>query len=81
MYIALLFSYFKNTKIYKLFRLYHLLEWHCKELLIRVDIMRMNLLLDGLSPSYLLIYLSKDLSQTLAVCKSKGPLQKKLGKP
>lgn len=58
----------------------HLLERYCKELLIQVDFgnpfMRSNFQLDGTPPPDMSIYLSKDLSQTLAACKSKGLLSK-----
>jgi len=62
----------------------HLLERYCKELLITVEFgppfMRMDHLWNGSSPPDLSIYLSKDLSQTLAACKSKGLLSKETWK-
>lgn len=62
----------------------HLLELYCKELLIQVDFgpsfMRLNFEVDGTSPPDLSVYFNKDLSQTLAACKSKGLLSKKMWK-
>ncbi|MFT3823637.1 MAG: hypothetical protein QM731_06935 [Chitinophagaceae bacterium] len=62
----------------------HLLERYCKELLIQVDFgpsfMRLNFQFDGTSPSDLSVYLNKDLSQTLAACKSKSLLSKEMWK-
>lgn len=62
----------------------HLLERYCKELLIQVDFgpafMRINFELDGTPPPDLSAYLSKDLSQTLAACKSEGLLTKEMWK-
>ena len=58
----------------------HLLERYCKELLIQVDFgpafMRKNFQLDDSPPPDLSVYLNKDLSQTLAACKSKCLLSK-----
>lgn len=62
----------------------HLLERYCKELLIHVDFgpqfMRINFQHDGTLPPDLSVYLNKDLSQTLAACKSKGLLPKETWK-
>ena len=62
----------------------HLLERYCKELLIQVDFgppfMRLDFQHDGSPPPELSVYLTKDLSQTLAACKSKGLLSKETWK-
>jgi hypothetical protein len=62
----------------------HLLERYCKELLIQVDfgppLLRINFQLDGTPPPDMSVYLNKDLSQTLASCKSKGLLSKETWK-
>lgn len=62
----------------------HLLERYCKELLIQVEFgppfMRVNFQLDGTPPPDLSVYLNKNLSQTLAACKSKGLLSKETWK-
>ncbi len=62
----------------------HLLERYCKELLIQVEFgppfMRINFEVDTTSPPDLSVYLNKDLSQTLAACKSQGLLSKETWK-
>jgi hypothetical protein len=62
----------------------HLLERYCKELLIQVEFgpsfLRTNFELDGTPPPDLSVYFNKDLSQTLAACKSKGLLSKETWK-